>query len=69
MAKTLMYVKEVGIDTYEKLEQKCHGTCDEMMSVNDQTKAIEIEQQRINELQKHIGVYGKTARSTISTAP
>ncbi|MDR1246443.1 MAG: hypothetical protein LBK57_05375, partial [Clostridiales Family XIII bacterium] len=59
MAKTLIYVKESGVDSYEELEQKCRDACDEMMSVNEKIKAIEIEQQRINELQKHIGVYGK----------
>jgi hypothetical protein len=59
-AKTLIYIQESGIDSYEELEQKCSVACGEAMAVNDKIKAIENKQKDINELQKQIGTYGKT---------
>jgi hypothetical protein len=59
-AKTLMFIQDSGIDSYEELEQKCKDACGEMLSVNDEIKTIESKQKDINEFQKQIGTYGKT---------
>jgi hypothetical protein len=61
-AKTLIYIQDARINSYEELEQKCKDTCvyDKMISVSDRIKSIEIKQNRINEFQKQIGTYGKT---------
>ncbi|MDR0818601.1 MAG: relaxase/mobilization nuclease domain-containing protein, partial [Oscillospiraceae bacterium] len=59
-AKTLIYIQEQKIDSYEELELKCKDACGEMMSVNDKIKTIEAEQKRINDLQAYIGTYSKT---------
>jgi hypothetical protein len=59
-ARTLIYIQESGIDSYEELEQKCKLACGAAMSLQSKIRVIEDEQKRINELQKEIGTYGKT---------
>ena len=59
-AKTLIYIKESGIDSYEELEQKCKDACGEAMAIQSKINEIEIRQKQINELQKQIGTYNKT---------
>jgi hypothetical protein len=59
-AKTLIYIQESGIDSYEELERKCSDACGVAMAVQGKIRDIENEQSRINELQKYIGTYGKT---------
>jgi hypothetical protein len=59
-AKTLIYIQDSGINSYDELEKRCSDACGALMSVNDKIKVIEVEQKNINELQKHIGTYSKT---------
>jgi hypothetical protein len=59
-AKTLIYIQESGIDSYEELERKCSDACGATMAIQGKIRDIENEQNRINELQKYIGTYGKT---------
>ena len=56
MAKTLMYLKEQDVDSYEELVEK--STVASTIATN--IKAIEIRQKEIVELQRQIGTYGKT---------
>jgi len=59
-AKTLIYIKDSGIDSYEELEKKCSDACGEAMVIQSKIREIEKRQNELNELQKQIGVYGKT---------
>ena len=52
-AKTLMYILDSSINSYDELEKKCSNACGAMMSVNDKIKVVEVKQKNINELQKH----------------
>ena len=61
-AKTLIYIKDSGIESYEELEQKCSAACGEVMAIQSKIREIEKQQQEINELQKYIGQYGKTRK-------
>jgi hypothetical protein len=65
-ARTLIYIQESGIESYEKLEQKCSDACGDAMVLQRKIRDIDDEQARINELQKQIGTYGKT-RETYRT--
>ncbi|MDR1061371.1 MAG: relaxase/mobilization nuclease domain-containing protein [Clostridiales bacterium] len=60
MAKTLIYVQESGIDSYEELERKCSDACGGAAAVRRRIRELEIRQGEINGLQKQIGTYGKT---------
>ena len=60
MARTLIFLKEKGIGTYEELTAKINSAS---MSFNDnQNRIKEIEERlkNISELQRQIGIYGKT---------
>jgi hypothetical protein len=59
-AKTLIYIQESGIDSYEELERKCSDACGAATAIQSKIRDLENEQNRINELQKYIGQYGKT---------
>jgi hypothetical protein len=59
-AKTLVFLKENGIDSYDDLVQKSSVSSDYFSSLNKKIKDIEARQKEISELQKQIGTYGKT---------
>jgi len=59
-ARTLVYLKEVGIDSYDDLKKKSSSASGEFARVTKRIKEIESRQKEISELQKHIGIYGKT---------
>jgi hypothetical protein len=59
-AHTLIYLKENGIDSYNDLCVKATAACNEFVKRNERIKAIEERQKSISDLQKQIGVYGKT---------
>jgi hypothetical protein len=59
-AKTLIYLKEVGIDSYDELVRKSADTSSDFNERLNRIKEIESRQKEISELQKHMGTYGKT---------
>ncbi len=59
-ARTLVYLKEVGIDSYDDLRKKSSSSSDDFYKVTKRIKEIESRQKEIAELQKQIGTYGKT---------
>jgi hypothetical protein len=59
-AKTLIYINDSGIDSYEELEQKCSDAASDVRVAQDKVKAIE-EKQKENKLyQQMISDYGRT---------
>jgi predicted nuclease with TOPRIM domain len=60
MAKTLVFLKENGIDSYEDLKKKSSSASGEFAALTKRIKEIETQQKKITELQKYIGQYGKT---------
>jgi hypothetical protein len=65
MAKTLIWLKENNIDTYEDLCRRASAASGEFHGINQRLREIESRQKSIAELQKQIGTYGKT-RDTYS---
>jgi len=59
-AKTLLFLKENGIDSYEDLMQKASGASAEFSSMSAKIKEIDTRLKEISQLQKYIGQYGKT---------
>ena len=59
-AKTLLYLQENGIDSYEELVKKSSSTSDDFTTLTTKIKDIEARLKTIAETQKHIGTYGKT---------
>jgi hypothetical protein len=59
-AKTLLFLKENGIDSYEELVKKSTSASGDFASNTKRIKEIEARQKEIAELQKQIGTYGKT---------
>ena len=60
MARTLIYLKENGIDSYDELVQKSSSASGDFQKKLSRIKEIETRQKEISELQKQIGTYGKT---------
>ena len=60
MARTLIYLKENGIDSYDELVQKSAAVASDYNVKSKQIREIETRQKEIAELQKQIGHYGKT---------
>jgi hypothetical protein len=60
MARTLIYLKENGIDSYDELVQKSTAVASDYNVKSKRIREIETRQKEITELQKHIGQYGKT---------
>ena len=60
MGKTLIYMREVGIDSYDDLFKKSASASSDFNNRFNRIKQIESRQKEISELQKHIGTYGKT---------
>ena len=59
-ARTLMFLKENGIDSYYDLVAKTAVTSDDFDGRMTKIKATEKRMAEISELQKQIGIYGKT---------
>jgi len=59
-ARTLVYLKEIGIDSYDELKKKSSFASGDFLKVTKRIKEIETRQKEISELQKQIGTYGKT---------
>jgi len=59
-ARTLIYLKENGIDSYDELAEKASSASDDFGVKLKRIKEIEARQKEISELQKNIGTYGKT---------
>jgi len=60
MSRTLIYLKEIGVDSYEELAEKSATVSADFNKLSHQIRAIEQQQKEISELQKSIGTYGKT---------
>jgi len=59
-AKTLVFLQENGIDSYEDLKKKSSSASGEFSALTTKIKDIEARQKEISELQKYIGQYSKT---------
>jgi hypothetical protein len=59
MAKTLIFLKENGVGTYEELVKKDNAVSADYFHANERRKEIDARLAAITELQKHIGNYGK----------
>ncbi len=59
-AKTLLFLKENGIDSYDDLVKKSSAASGEFASLTKKIKEADGRLAEITELQKHIGTYGKT---------
>ena len=59
-AKTLVFLQENGIDSYEDLKKKSSSASGEFSALTTKIKEIETRQKEISELQKYIGQYSKT---------
>jgi cell division protein FtsB len=58
-ARTLIFLQENGIDTYDDLRHKSRAASDTYHERSSRISEIEKQQKEISELQKQIGVYGK----------
>jgi len=60
MAKTLLYLKEVGLESYEDLSRAAADASAQYNRTGDKLKPIESRLRDIAELQKQIKIYGRT---------
>ena len=60
MARTLIFLKERGIGTYDELSEKTRAVTNDYNGNQDRINEITSRQKEIAELQKNIGTYGKT---------
>ena len=60
LARTLIYLQENGIDSYDELVQKSSAASAEFNGKLKRIKEIEVRQKEISELQYNIGHYGKS---------
>jgi hypothetical protein len=59
-ARTLIFLKQNGIDSYEELRKKSSSASSDFSQLSSRLKEVEKRQIEITELQKQIGTYGKT---------
>jgi predicted transcriptional regulator len=59
-AKTLLFLQENGIDSYEDLKEKAASSSSDIAALNAQIKDVEKRQKGIADLQRQIGIYSKT---------
>jgi hypothetical protein len=59
-AKTLLFLKENGIDSYDDLVKQSSSASGNFSALTKKIKGTEARMNEITELQKHIGTYGKT---------
>jgi len=60
MSRTLLFLKNQGIDGYDELVERTKAVCDDFDGRQEKIRAAEGRMKEITELQKHIGTYGKT---------
>ena len=60
MSRTLLFLKEQGVESYDELVEKSADASTTFSDVTDKIRAIESRQKEIAELQRQIGIYGKT---------
>jgi hypothetical protein len=60
MAKTLIFLQEQGIDSYEELRKKSSSASGDFAALTKRIKEMDTRLKEIAELQKYIGQYGKT---------
>ena len=60
MARTLIYLQEQGIDSYDDLVAKSDTASSDFNGRLNRIREIEARQKAISELQKQMGTYGKT---------
>ena len=60
MAKTLLYLRGQGIDSYDELVEKSADVSARFSEITVEIRSIETRQKEIAELQRQIGTYGKT---------
>jgi hypothetical protein len=59
-AKTLIFLQENGIDSYDDLKKKASSASGGFSALTKKIRDAETRMNEISELQKHIGQYGKT---------
>jgi len=59
-AKTLLFLQENGIDSYDDLVQKASSASEDFSALSQKIKGVDKRLAEIRELQKHIGTYSKT---------
>jgi hypothetical protein len=59
-ARTLIFLQENGIDSYEDLQKKSSSASGDFAALTKRIREIEARQKEVADLQKHIGQYGKT---------
>ena len=59
-AKTLLFLRDNGIDSYDDLVHKTSAASAEFSAISKKIKSAEGRLKNISELQKQIGTYGKT---------
>jgi hypothetical protein len=59
-AKTLIFLQENGIDSYEDLKKKASSASGGFAALTKKIRDVETRMSEITELQKYIGQYGKT---------
>jgi hypothetical protein len=59
-AKTLLFLQEQDISTYDELAKKSAAASAELSAISKRIGELDSQQKDISELQKQIGVYGKT---------
>jgi hypothetical protein len=60
LAKTLIFLQEKGIETYDDLVSKSSEMTAKKNEINEKIRGIDSRLRDITELQKQIGTYGKT---------
>ena len=60
MSKTLLFLKDNGVGSYEELAEKSAAVSAEFNGRLEKIKVTEKRLKEISDLQKHIGTYGKT---------
>jgi hypothetical protein len=60
LSKTLIFLKEKGIEDYDELVRKSSEMSAKTNELNIKIRGIDSRLKEITELQKHIGTYGKT---------
>jgi hypothetical protein len=66
MAKTLLWLKENSINSYDDLKRRTAAASGEFRSTNNKLRDIETKQKSIAELQKQIGVYTKMRNTYVA---
>jgi hypothetical protein len=59
-AKTLIYLQENGIDSYEDLKRQASKSSADFRKLTSEIRDVDAKQKDVSELQKQIGTYRKT---------